>query len=86
MLVFKGGGGEGGNFYRFCFICKPVTGFLSGFGGGGGKTAICNLMGGGIALSTCTALDNVAESGGILNPPPPPPPPNLNPSFSEHLV
>ena len=50
-------------------------GFLSGFGPRvGGKTAICNLVGGGMALSTCTALDNVAESGGILNPPPPPPP------------
>ena len=47
----------------------------------GGKTAICNLVGGGVmALSTCIALDNVAESGGILNPP------ILNPFFSEHLV
>ena len=32
---------------------------------------ICNLVGV-MALSTCTSLDNVAESGGILNPPPPP--------------
>ena len=38
--------------------------------------AICDLVGGGggggggMALSTCTALANVAESGGILNPPP----------------
>ena len=48
---------------------KGWSGFLSGFGPRGGKTAICNLVGG-MALSTCTALDNVAESGGILNPPP----------------
>ena len=49
-------------------INQWLAGFLSGFGPRGGKTAICNLVGG-MALSTCTALDNVAESGGILNPP-----------------
>ena len=33
--------------------------FLSGFGPRRGKTAICNLVGGGMALSTCTALTNL---------------------------
>ncbi len=73
----------GSNIDRRATICESVgiqsSWFLSGFGPRG-VVAICNLVGGGgMALSTCTALDNVAESGGILNPPPslPPPPPNF---------
>ena len=47
--------------------CTMKQGFFQDLGqGGGGKMAICNLVGG-IALSTYTALDNVAESGDILN-------------------
>ena len=57
-----------------------AAGFLSGFGPRGAKRQYV-IWWGGMALSTCTALDNVAESGGILNPPP-----ILNPFFSEHLV
>ena len=60
----------------------PPPGFLSGFGPRGGKMAICDVVGG-IALTTCIALGNVAESGGILKPSPPP---NFEPFFSEHLV
>ena len=38
-----------------------MQGFFQDVGQEGGKMAICNLVGG-MALSTCTALDNVAES------------------------
>ena len=39
-------------------------------GGGGGKTAMYNLVGG-IALFTCTVLDNVSYRGGEANAPAP---------------
>ena len=42
--------------------------FIQDLGWWGGEMAICNSEGGGIAPSSCTALGNVAESGGT--PPP----------------
>ena len=73
---------------HLCMLWTPMyvvdtQGFFQDLGQGGAKRQYV-IWWGGTALSTCTALDNVAESGGILNPPPPSP--ILNPFFSEHLV
>ena len=45
-----------------------IQGFFQDLGQAGAKRQYV-IWWGGMALSTCTALDNVAESGGILNPP-----------------